>query len=402
MLMFSALRNKTVSRLWMGELTSAVGDEIYKVAFVWLAVGMIGSNTGYITALQTLALLCLGLLGGKWSDWWNPYRTLIRIDVLRAMITLTPVILYYLDITSFPALVLSSVLLVGLGAFFEPALQSSIPQLVTDKTILRGANGLFSTSMRLARVMGPAIIGILSGFVSTIHFFTLNAISFIVSVWSIYSIRKKFPAHTTAHLKKGDHMLQNFLDSWKLLKTNRELYKVVIAKTIAGGAWGLAYGLGFALLIHETNPTDVKAFGLLMTSYGVGNALAAIIVGNMQRVRSAFLVHLGLLWLGVGFIGIALSHSFPLLLFFAAFTAVGGPLNDLPCTDLIQAKIELKDLPKIFRLRMTLDNAAAFAFMLVSPFVFKLFAVRTVILACGTITIAAAAWGLFERRQKAA
>jgi DHA3 family macrolide efflux protein-like MFS transporter len=386
MLMFKALSRKSIFNLWTGQVFSAIGDEIYKVAFVWLSVEMIGSNTGYLASLQLIALLLFGIFGGKWSDRWNPYKTMINIDLLRAFITLIPVFFFLLDRPSFPALVLSSILIAGLSAFFEPAIQTSLPLLCKDQALLKGANGLLSTTIRLARVTGPAIIGLLSTFIATIHFFSLNALSFLISALSIFSIRKSFPLHVTAP-EQNEHILKNFIDSWEVLKKNRELYEVVIAKTITGGAWGLTYGLGIALMIHEMNPKDVTSFGLVMSAYGAGNVISALIVGNMQRKNPALLVYLGLAWLGIGFIGMVISHSFPLILFFAAFTAVGGPLNDLPCTDMIQSDIPLKDMPKIFRLKMTLDTLAAFIFMLASPLLFQFFEVRTVILACGVLTV---------------
>lgn len=387
MLMFRALSKKSIFNLWSGQVFSSIGDEIYKVAFVWLSVEMIGSNTGYLASLQLVALLLFGILGGKWSDRWNPYKTMINTDLLRAFITLIPVFFYLNGTPSFTALVLSSVLIAGLGAFFEPAIQTSLPGLCEDPSLLKGANGLLSTTMRLARVMGPAIIGMLSGVIATIHFFSLNALSFLISAFSIFSIRKSFPTHSTEHLPENEHILKSFVDSWKTLKQNRALFDVVMAKTITGGAWGLAYGLGIALLIHEISPKDVTAFGLVMSAYGVGNILSALIVGNMERKNPVMLVYLGLAWLGVGFIGMAVSSSFPLILFFSAFTAIGGPLNDLPCTDMIQLQIPLKDMPKIFRLKMTLDTLAAFIFMLASPILFQLFPIRSVLLGCGILML---------------
>ena len=396
MLLFQALKNKTVLRLWIGQLGSAIGDEIYKIAFIWIAVDMIGPNTGYLASLQLISVLLFGILGGKWSDRWAPYKTMMGVDLLRALITLTPVIYFYLLRPSFPVLVLSSILIAGLGAFFEPAIQTSLPLLCEDKQTLRGATGLMATTIRLARVMGPATIGLLSAFVTTIHFFTINAFSFLFSAYSVFSIHKKFPIHASKPLE-NEPILANLIESFRALKKNKSLYDVVIAKTITGGAWGLVYGLGIALLIHEVSPKDVKAFGFMMSAYGVGNVIAVLLVGNMQRKKPERMVYLGLLWLGFGFIGIAMAHSFAWMLFFSAFTAIGGPLNDLPATDMIQSEIPMKDMAKVFRLKMTLDNLAALVFMLVSPLLFQHFSIRTVIFWCGVLVVGYGIKGLVQK-----
>jgi MFS family permease len=399
MLLFRALKDKTVSRLWFGQLASNIGDEIYKVAFVWLAVDLIGTKTGYLSSIQLLVLLIFGILGGKWSDRWNPYKTMISIDLLRAMITLAPVIFYFLHRPTFTVLIISSIFISAMSAFFEPAIQTSLPLLIEDKNTLKGATGLLATTIRLARVLGPAIIGILSSFFATIHFFTLNAFSFLISAISIFSISKKFPIHKPEQSEKKEHILENFISSWKTLKKHPALYDVFIAKTITGGTWNLTYGLGIALLIHEFSDKNVKAFGLVMSAYGVGNVISALTVGNMQRKNPVPMLNLGLLWLGIGFIGIGLSYSLPLIIFFAAFSAVGGPLNDLPCTDMIQSTFHKKELTKIFRLRMTLDNLAALVFFLSSPALFHFFSTRTIILACGIITTLTGVWGLYRFRK---
>jgi len=396
MLLFRALNNKTVLRLWLGQLGSAIGDEIYKIAFVWIAVGMIGSNTGYLASIQLLAVLLFGILGGRWSDRWNPYKTMMGVDLFRAFITLTPVICFYFHRPSFHVLVLSSVLIAGLGAFFEPAIQTSLPLLCEDRQTLKGATGLMATTFRLARVMGPAVIGLLSGLVATIHFFSINALSFLFSAYSVFTIHKKFPAHSSKNIEK-EPILSNFINSIRVLKKNKPLYDIVIAKTMTGGAWGLVYGLGIALLIHEVSPTDVKAFGFMMSAYGVGNVIAVLLVGNMQRKNPERMTYFGLLWLGLGFIGIAASRSFPLMLFFSAFTAIGGPLNDLPATDIIQNEIPMKDMAKVFRLKMTLDNLAALIFMLISPLLFQHFSIRTVIFWCGFLVVAYGVRGLTKK-----
>ena len=253
--MLKALKNRAVSRLWLGQVGSSIGDEVYRVAFIWLAVDFIGADTGYLASLQLVAVLAFGIFGGKWADRWSPYRTMIGVDLARAVITLTPVILFYLHRPSFAALVVSSIALSGLGAFFEPASQSVLPVAAEDVQTLKAANGLMSTTVRLARVMGPALIGALSAFVQTIHFFTLNALSYLFSTLCVFSIRKFISVGTIPPRAENTKLLTSFIDSVKLLKTKPVVHRTLYPKTISGGAWGLVYSLGIALLIHEVDGT---------------------------------------------------------------------------------------------------------------------------------------------------
>jgi DHA3 family macrolide efflux protein-like MFS transporter len=396
MLLLKALRNRAVFLLWLGQLGSSIGDEIYRMAFIWLSVSFIGADTGYLSALQFLAILGFGIFGSKWADRLSPYRTMIGVDLIRAVITLTPVVLYYLHRPSFVALVISAVFLSGLGAFFEPALQTILPIAAKDPVTLKAANGLMSTTTRLARVAGPALIGLLSAFVATIHFFTLNAFSYLISTFSLFAIRKNITHAIVLPHSENEHVFSDFLHSLKLLKTKRAVWNTLFAKTITGGAWSLIYGLGMALLVHEISPGNVKAFGLVMGFYGIGNVVGALVLANLERKNPEQKVYLGLTWLGVCFVLVSISKSFPLLLLMTTITAIGGPLNDISFTDLVQSEFKIHDLHKIFRLRLMFETFFSLVFAAVSPLLFHQFPIRSVICGAGVFIVFFGGWGLID------
>src|SRR5271156_6603337 len=95
MLMLKALRKPPIALLWCGQATSAIGDELYRVALIWLAVGLIGADTGYLSAGQSAALLLLSVIGGQWADHWDHLKTMIGVDLLRGLIVLIPVALFH-------------------------------------------------------------------------------------------------------------------------------------------------------------------------------------------------------------------------------------------------------------------------------------------------------------------
>ena len=66
--MIRALRQPQLLRLWFGQASSSIGDEIYRVGLIWLAVGLMGENTGYLAAGQTASLMLLSFIGGRWAD----------------------------------------------------------------------------------------------------------------------------------------------------------------------------------------------------------------------------------------------------------------------------------------------------------------------------------------------
>jgi MFS family permease len=139
--MLKALRQPQLFRLWLGQAFSSVGDEIYRVGLTWFAVGLMGANTGYLTAAQTASLMLLSIIGGKWADHWNPIKTMLWVDLIRAFIVLIPVVLSFFMQVPLISLWMVALSLSGLSAFFDPANQATIPLLAKDHKTLQATNG---------------------------------------------------------------------------------------------------------------------------------------------------------------------------------------------------------------------------------------------------------------------
>src|SRR3954469_10308999 len=82
--------HRPIALLWGGQVLSALGDEIYRIALIWLAIDLVGSRAGYVGAVQSASLLIFGLLGGAWADRWDHRRAMIGVDTLRCIAVLIP------------------------------------------------------------------------------------------------------------------------------------------------------------------------------------------------------------------------------------------------------------------------------------------------------------------------
>ena len=381
MLMLKALRRRSIRLLWGGQALSSIGDEIYRVALIWLAVGLIGEDTGYLAAAQSGSLLALSLVGGHWADSWDHRRTMIGVDALRGALVLAPVAAFYLGHVTLPLLFVVAISLSALSAFFEPALQATLPDVSPDIETLQAATGLMSTTVRLARAVGPAVVGLLAPLVPTIHFFTLDSLSFGVSALSVARLapsRHKAPVHRP----KG-----SFRDSLggglRAISGDPLMRDLMLVRFLVGGFWSLSYGLGLALLARALAPGDVRAFGYAVACYGLGNVAGALGAGNMRRRRPVALACFGYLFMGAGFVAMGLAPDRFWLGVACVAGGVGGPVSDLPFVDLVQSRFPIADLPKLFRLRMAAETGAGLLLMSASPFLFRAYSPRVVILACG-------------------
>ncbi|MGI8967897.1 MAG: hypothetical protein ACR2GA_02180 [Chloroflexota bacterium] len=80
----------------------------------------------------------------------------------------------------------------GVGTFFDPALNASLPVLAGDKRTLQATNGLMDATKRLARAVASALAGLLVYLLPLGHFLTIDAVSFAISALAILSLGTRF------------------------------------------------------------------------------------------------------------------------------------------------------------------------------------------------------------------
>jgi len=388
MLILQALKNRFIRVLWIGQLTSAVGDELFKITFIWMAVNTIGPNTGYITAAQLAAIVLVTFIGGRQIDRLHPIRVLLSMDLIRAILVLLPVIAFYKLKSYFWIALTSSVLISGLTGVFDPVFLSLLPTVAGSKRALQGATGLMSTTTRSARVFAPILIGLLSGVIPVVHFFTLDVSSFLISAVTIFLVTRSLTF--IPHAEK-----ETRASAWKLLAREPEFRRALILKGLTGGLWYLAYILGFAFLVKEEFGNRLGIYGTLMTAYGAGNLISALIFGSIERKHLELQVYLGFLVLAIGFILIGSVHWYPLLMVSSLFCALGGPLNDIPFFDLALHRFSQKEIPAMFRARTFFETACALLATLLAPYLFRVFHAKTIIFWSGILIAVGAGIGIF-------
>lgn len=398
MLMLKALRVKPIRQLWIGQALSSIGDEIYRVGLTWIAVGLIGADTGYLNCAQLAALMALSFIGGKWADRWDPLRTMMRVDAWRGAIVLVPVLYSFFAPMSLALLVVVAILLSALSAFFDPALQTVLPAFAPDFEVLQSATGLMMTTIRLARLVGPGLVGILATLIPPIQFFTMDAISFFISFLSLRSLPQ---APKSLKPRSPPIPLQEaILSGFQAVRGKPGMNFILWSKAITGGTWNLAFGLGYALLVQEIAGNDTRSFGFTIASYGIGNLAGALYFGNRRRKRPAMMMYVGFIWLGTGFLLNILCHSIPWLMLTAAYTGISGTMNEVTFFDLVQNRFARPEITKVVRFRMATDTLVTLVLMMLSPMMFRLWGVRAVIGICGLIWVLTGIAGLIHPIRK--
>ena len=399
MLLLRPLAIRRVSLLWSGLTLSAVGDQLYAVALVWVAVGVFGPAAGYLSALQAGCGLVAALLIGRWADRWEQRRAMAIADAARASVLLL-LVAWWLARGGPPptGLALAIVVLAGGEAVFRPALQATLPSLLPERQLLPAANALFDTTERTARLIGPGLVGVLAGLVPVMHFFTLDALSFALSATAVLALGR-VPMRAA---RPRASLLAGIGRGFAVVRRHRLLWSVLLCSGPINGFWIAGFYLALPLLIEQagiTGPggTGLGAFGLVISAYGCTNLLATLAIGSRSLpAHPGRMMFAGSVIVGLGTAGLALGAvaGLPAMMTAAAFGAVGGPMKDIPAAVLRQTELPPDEVAAAMRAFMVVTYGGSLVAMLLAPRVVRAIGPTHLVLLCGAGFVALAGWGL--------
>ncbi|WP_158817738.1 MFS transporter [Methylocapsa sp. S129] len=403
---FSPLRGRPMALLWSGLSLSAIGDQLYSVALTWIAVGVLGANAGYLTALQAGVVL-LAVLGiGRWADRWDSRSSMIGADLCRAGVLLAIVLPWMATGVVSRWRLVGAVAVLAIGqSVFQPALQTILPRLIEDKRLLPAANGLLDATDRSARLLGPGLIGLLGGMIPVMHFLTLDAASFLASAAAVALIGKCRPA-SGPFPRAREPVLANIGRGVRAMRGHKLLGFMLQVSGLLNGAWYAAFYLALPLLITQhgvTGPggSGIAAFGLVISAYGCANLAATLVIGSRTMpAQPQAQMFGGNLLLGFAILLLAFATRLPAawilpgLMASAALGAAGGPMKDIPMAVLRQTRLHHADMGAATRAYMAVTNAGTLGAMLLVPSLIGAIGALAVLIVCGALYLVVGLSGL--------
>ena len=288
---FRSLRNPNYRRYAAGGVVSNTGTWMQRVAQDWMVLQLTGSGAaiGLTTGLQFLPFLLLSPVAGLVAD-RIPKRRLLQLTNLGMAVP--ALVLGLLAVTgvaqSWHVYVLALVLGVA-AAFDAPARQSFVSELV-DRDDLTNAVGLNSASFNAARIVGPAVAGLLiaalgGGVVATGWVILLNAVSYAAPVLSLRSLDTRM-LHTPDLVRREPGQIRAGLRYVR----GRPALMLVLAIVFFAGTFGLNFQLTSALMATEVFGKGATEYGLLGTFMAVGSLTGSLLAARRVRVRQRLIV----------------------------------------------------------------------------------------------------------------
>jgi MFS family permease len=283
---FAALAIPNYRRYIAGQSISLIGTWMQMAAQSWLVLTLTNSATtlGLIVALQTLPVLLLGPYGGVIADRVDKRRLMVILQIAMGVQAL---ILGVLTITGSVRLweIGALAALLGLNNAFEnPARQSFMLEMVGPES-LRNAVSLNSVLVNVARVIGPAVAGVLIATVGEGLCFLLNAASFVAVVASLTTLDLTAITPSPTSGREPGQLREGL----RYVRRTPELGVPLLMMALAGC---LAYEFQVTLpvMARQGLHAGATAYGFMTAAMGVGAVVGGLFVATKGKIGLAPLV----------------------------------------------------------------------------------------------------------------
>lgn len=274
---------KDFTLMVVGQIVSLFGNAILRFSLPLYLLRETGSSAlfGIVTASSLLPMIVLSLLGGVLADRVNKRNIMVCLDFITAII----VTVFYLImgiIPIIPLFIVTLMLLYGISGTYQPAVQASIPALVSKEKIL-SANAIVNQVGSLANFIGPIIGGMLYGVWGIPIILKASIICFVLSaimeLFIVIPFHKQLKQDKIADIIKGD--LQK---SWRFLKYEKPVF-IQICLVIAGLNLLLSamITIGIPVMIVEKLSLTDQMLGITQGLLAIGGLIGGLLTVILQK-----------------------------------------------------------------------------------------------------------------------
>ncbi|MEV0466828.1 MFS transporter [Nocardia tengchongensis] len=307
---FGSLRIRNYRLFFTGQVISNVGTWMQRIAQDWLVLTLTGSAAavGITTALQFLPMLVFGLYGGVLVD-RLPKRPLLVFT--QSAMGATGLALGVLTLTGEVRVwhVYATAFVLGLVTVVDnPARQTFVSEMVGPDQ-LSNAVSLNSANFQSARLVGPAVAGVLIGAVGSGYAFVFNGLSFVAPIAALLLMRTS-ELRQVERTPRGRGQLREGL---RYVAGRPELlWPIVLVGFI--GTFGFNFAIWLTAFTHTVFHSGAQTYGLLNALLAAGSLAGALLAARRATSRLRMLVAAALVF-GLLEIVAAVTPSFWLFAF---------------------------------------------------------------------------------------
>lgn len=265
-----------------GQVVSVSGAWMQRVAQSWLMLELTDSGTavGALTAVQFLPLLLLAPAGGLLADRFDKRRVLYATQTAAALVALTLGLLVVTDTIEIWMVFVLALALGLVGSVDNPTRNSFVMEMV-GRSHLSNAVALNSVLINVARVVGPALGGVLIVSVGIGVCFLINAASYLIFIVALAAMRSDDIERAEPEDRQGGQLRE----ALRYVRGDHTLWTILVMSAVVG-LFSHEFEVVLPIFARFGFEGEADALGSMFASMGVGAIFGGLFVANRSRVTN--------------------------------------------------------------------------------------------------------------------
>ena len=299
-------------RLWFGgAVISNIGTWLQRTAQDWIVIAELSdknaSAVGWVVFLQFAPQILLLPVTGWAADRMDRRKLLFTTQCLMATLAFILGILVLSGHVELWQVCACAFALGCVAAFDAPARHAFVSDLVSEHE-LSNAVGLNSVSFNSARLIGPAIAGILIALIGTGWVFMINVLSFIPLLTALHLFKKRLPKLETDNTKKTPDVAK-FLDGFRYIWQHREMV-VILLMSFLICSLGMNFSVYLSAMTVHVFQGHADQYGFLISMMAIGSISGALVTASRRSSPTfRFMIYVAAMF-AVSCFMVAISTSF--------------------------------------------------------------------------------------------
>jgi MFS family permease len=306
---FRALGHRDFRLLWLGQLVSLTGSWMQSVAQGWLVLRLGNSafHLGLVGFCNFAPVLLFALVAGVAADrlarrralYWTQGSAMVLAFTLAALTATGTVRVWHVALLAFGA---------GTAGAFDIPIRQSLLQDLVGREDLPNAIALNSLAFNGARLLGPALGGLLLAELGEAMVFLVNGLSYLAVLVGLALMRTE-----PATRRPSDSWLSGMREGIAWVRGSRKA-RLFLALVSISSVFGLPYSILLPVFARDVLGVGARGLGFLTGATGLGATVGALYLAGRGTRGRGVLVAVAMALLGASLVAFALSRAFALSL----------------------------------------------------------------------------------------
>lgn len=272
---FPALEQRNFRLFWLGQCVSVIGTWMQNVGQSWLVLELTGSaaKLSVVSAVQFVPMMFLALFAGPFIDRFPKRRTLIITQAALAILALALAIITATHIVQYWMILVLAFLLGMVQLVDNPTRQAYVIELAGRESLMNAVS-LNSAAFNLARILGPAVAGLLIEAIGIAPCFFLNALSFVAVIAALLAVDTP-PVVSGRPVESLRDVLSSVGDGLRYIGKRRQIALPLVLMAVIS-IFVINYSVFVPTFARINLGRSASGYGFLMTAMGIGSLIAAL------------------------------------------------------------------------------------------------------------------------------